>query len=205
MIKSLYFFFVAMFLISCKSTSTIDFAKLEASQPEMPLLTQKESVLLKAKVTSTKPIPLEAFTLYLKSDLKNFDLSEISVYIGDTDKQKDAVLFASSQKITSKIDLKGNYIQKKAPFFVWILAKTASNPNLLNKIKFLAWKFTQKSEKLALHKFLVMHSVSEFLSEVKNKMVLNAIVYLGWRPPTKERSSLYTTIVTTIAKICRKM
>ena len=149
MIKSLYFFFVAMFLISCKSTSTIDFAKLEASQPEMPLLTQKESVLLKAKVTSTKPIPLEAFTLYLKSDLKNFDLSEISVYIGDTDKQKDAVLFASSQKITSKIDLKGNYIQKKVPFFVWILAKTASNPNLLNKIKVSGLEIHSKVGKIS--------------------------------------------------------
>lgn len=122
-------------LTSCKSTSTIDLATIEASQPEMPLLTLRNNVLVKAKITSTKPIPLAEVSLKLESELKSLDLSEVSVYLSETDSQKEAVLFGTTQQIGSKIKISGDYTTKNAPLYVWILAKTTEKPNLLNKIK----------------------------------------------------------------------
>ncbi|MDO4228576.1 MAG: sialidase family protein [Capnocytophaga sp.] len=108
---------------------------IEVSQPEMPLVTTKDNLLAKIKLAPQRPLPISEITIGLKSELESLDLSEVSVYVSETDSQKEAILFGTTKHITSKIQVNGSFLSKMMPVYFWVTAKTIKKPNLLNKIK----------------------------------------------------------------------
>lgn len=137
-------------IYSCKTThiNNSDKGTLTVTQPQMPLLTHKDNVLAYGNVSCDDFLSVTEVNLHLNASLKNLDLEEISVYLSDTNSQKDAVLFSKSDKIKHTNTFKGEYTSKNKMLYLWITAKTTQNPNLLNKIQVTQVGISHKKGKL---------------------------------------------------------
>lgn len=139
-------------LFSCKSVQMSQSSSVEAMQPEMPILTEKQNVLAQIKFNFTKEITITNLSLRLKSELNTPDLSQISVYFGKKQDDKSKILFGETSSVGNKTVIKGNQ-KVSGTTFLWIMAKTVDKPNLLNKIKVNAVELYSDNGKIVVNQF----------------------------------------------------
>lgn len=122
-----------MSLLSCKSANpTIaEGTEIKLSQQIMPLLTKKNNVLAFYEI-SNPTATIANVTLSLSADKKLSDISQISIYRGETNEFAKSTRIGFSEKIskTTVVPITEN----TDGGFLWIVAKTNDNPDLLNKI-----------------------------------------------------------------------
>lgn len=140
------------FISSCKSVMYVDLSSVEAQQPEMPLLTEKQNVLAQIGLHFPQEKNISQVSVHLESTMKNLDLNQVSVYFGKNKNDKEKVLFGESIVTGKQISVKGT-IAVKDTTFVWVMAKTTEKPNLLNKLKVKAVKFKSGKERLSISQF----------------------------------------------------
>nr|WP_306452384.1 sialidase family protein [Capnocytophaga felis] len=120
---------------ACKSSLMTSSISMEVTQPEMPLQTNRDNILAKAIIRCEKPVSINKIAFGLKSETNSFDLNEIEIYITNKNEFKNGTSFGKTNQIKSKNTFNGNYSSNEKMFYVWVVAKTVANPNLLNKIK----------------------------------------------------------------------
>ncbi|WP_241697297.1 sialidase family protein [Capnocytophaga canis] len=120
---------------ACKSALTMSSISIDVTQPEMPLQTNRDNILAKAVIRSDKPISVKKIAIDLKAETNAFDLNEIEIYLTEKDEFKSGVSFGKIHQIKNKNTFNGNYTSAEKTLYVWVVAKTVANPNLLNKIK----------------------------------------------------------------------
>lgn len=125
---------------------------ISAKQAQMPLLTDKQNLVATLKLKSAQKTTLKEVSVELKSELKNLDLTQVSVRIGKTYDSKDAFDFGITQNLKKSIKIKGNHPISEE-FFVWIYAKTTQKPNLLNKISIVSVDLTTSEGKTSIKNF----------------------------------------------------
>ena len=105
------------------------------SQPQMPLLTEKENVLTSFVLPVSKGSELKNIDLSFKSKERTLDLSQVSIYVSTRNKRENATLFAKTQQVGRKVKSEGQYkLLAKDSLYVWITAHTTAKPHLLNKL-----------------------------------------------------------------------
>ncbi len=79
------------------------------SQPQMPLLTEKENVLTSFVLPVSKGSELKNIDLSFKSKERTLDLSQVSIYVSTRNKRENATLFAKTQQVGRKVKSEGQY------------------------------------------------------------------------------------------------
>lgn len=150
--KHLFQLFVVLSIgfVSCKSAQSNQSFITEASQPEMPLLTQKENILAKIKLHLKEETSISEVKINLKSELNSLDLSQISLYF---EKEGVKIPFGTINSPQNEIIFKGKQFLK-GETSVFITAKTIENPNLLNKIKVNSVDFSSDKGKIGINAFI---------------------------------------------------
>lgn len=119
------------------------------TQIQMPLATDKDNLITSFELPIKQGTEIKELSFLFKS--KKLNLSELSVYVGDSSKKKQAVLFAKTSNLNCYTKLQGIFKTTNDTLFVWVYARTIQNPELLQKLYLSKVKLITNETKFTLN------------------------------------------------------
>ena len=116
------------------------------SQQQMPLVTDKENLVTSLSLPVKQGTSLNEIALNFKA--KKLDLSEVLVYVGNSSKRENSVLFGKTSVLGKKTKVQGNFKATNDSVFAWVYVRTTKNPDLLNKVVLSGIQFNTNNGKV---------------------------------------------------------